>query len=260
MTSDPARVDFSRLYAELGIAPAAGLDALKRAYRRRVAQLHPDRPAEGPRDPSRLIALNLGYAAVLDFHRRQGRLPGEPVRLPEPVTAAAPRRDSRAEPREASPDRVPRAGLPMRQPAAAPLRRSAPSIKVLAVPVVLAIAAIWHWFPEAGPRPATATGTAPSVPATTRPAAGHVQLGMDRGTVARLLGEPVARDGTDRHWVYGPSWLLFECDRLVDWYSSPLRPLRVGSRRPGQEERAAHASRGTCIEPHAGLAGSAKGD
>src|SRR5690606_12926058 len=68
--------DFTRLYAQLRVAPGCGLAAFKQAYRRRVADLHPDRPAVRPRDPDVLKALNLGYAAALDFHRAHGRLPG----------------------------------------------------------------------------------------------------------------------------------------------------------------------------------------
>jgi hypothetical protein len=27
-------------------------------------------------------------------------------------------------------------------------------------------------------------------------------------------------------WSYGPSWVEFRCEKVVGWYSSPLRPLR----------------------------------
>lgn len=69
--------DFLLLYDELGLAPGVSdLDALKRAYRRRVSQLHPDRPGVANGDDSdRLQRLNRLYGAALAFEQRYGRLP-----------------------------------------------------------------------------------------------------------------------------------------------------------------------------------------
>lgn len=82
--------DFLTLYDELGLAPGiSDLDALKQAYRRRVAQLHPDRQgAQG--DPVRLQRLNRMYSAAIAFEQRYGRLPAAAVtsRRPEPVMRA----------------------------------------------------------------------------------------------------------------------------------------------------------------------------
>lgn len=69
--------DFLLLYDELGLAPGVSdLGALKQAYRRRVAQLHPDRQRPGDEgDPERLQRLNRLYSAALAFEQRYGRLP-----------------------------------------------------------------------------------------------------------------------------------------------------------------------------------------
>lgn len=78
--------DFLTLYDELGLAPGVSdLDALKQAYRRRVAQLHPDRRGSDG-DPERLQRLNRLYGAALAFEQRYGRLPAAAVtsRRPEP--------------------------------------------------------------------------------------------------------------------------------------------------------------------------------
>ena len=68
--------DFLVLYEELGLSPGiSDLDAFKQAYRRRVAQLHPDRQAVGHADTDRLQRLTRLYGAALAFEQRYGRLP-----------------------------------------------------------------------------------------------------------------------------------------------------------------------------------------
>ena len=53
--------------------------------------------------------------------------------------------------------------------------------------------------------------------------------GMGKDTVRDILGEPL--DMHALRWSYGPSWVEFRCDKVVDWYSSPLRPLRISAAR-----------------------------
>lgn len=231
MSRSGAGVDFTRLYAELGVAPEAGLDAFRRAYRRRVAELHPDRPARAPRDPALLVMLNRGYESVLAFHRGHGRIPGQSV----------------ASGRERARTRAPSApGTVVARGEAVP--RRTPRIRVLLLPVLLVIAAIWHWLPE-GPAPTATAGLAPAAQLRASAAGpARIQLGMDRATVARLLGEPVARDDADARWIYGPSWLRFECGRLADWYGSRLRPLGHAPHRPTAAERTRHPPGPACPE------------
>ena len=73
--------DFSLLYSQLGLEPGCSLEDLKRAYRVRVAELHPDR--HGDNDASseahlaELTELTALYSEAVRFHRIHGRLPGE---------------------------------------------------------------------------------------------------------------------------------------------------------------------------------------
>jgi hypothetical protein len=242
--------DFARIYSELGVSPLSGLDAFKQAYRRRVAELHPDRPATGPRDPDRLIALNLGYAAALEFHRAHGRLPGAP-----PLQAGG----DHGEPGVLDGHHRRDASMPSR---AAP--GSAAWTRIL-LPVLIVFAASWYWVSEFEPGPAA---TAPEAAATTAPAEAvpdiRLELGMDPRTVAAVLGEPVARNTNGSHWIYGPSWVRFECGRLSDWYSAPLHPLHVATQRPEPETRhdrarsAAGGRRRACLDPAHGSPGGAQ--
>lgn len=79
--------DFLTLYDELGLAPGiSDLDILKQAYRRRVAQLHPDRQGVDG-DPVRLQRLNRLYGAALAFEHRYGRLPAAAVNSRRPESS-----------------------------------------------------------------------------------------------------------------------------------------------------------------------------
>lgn len=69
--------DLDSIYVELDLRPGCSLEEFKHAYRRRVAELHPDRPgARSAQDQAVLRDLIRVYTAVTRFHRRYGRMPG----------------------------------------------------------------------------------------------------------------------------------------------------------------------------------------
>lgn len=77
-------LDFSHLYSLLDLEPDCSLEELKLAYRKRVAELHPDRQALRPDGSDegtgsagiQLAALTPLYRRALRFHELHGRLPG----------------------------------------------------------------------------------------------------------------------------------------------------------------------------------------
>lgn len=71
--------DFSLLYSELGLPPDCSLEQFQSAYRRRIAELHPDKAGHATRTQEAqdaLPALISTYVAVNRFYRRYGRMPG----------------------------------------------------------------------------------------------------------------------------------------------------------------------------------------
>jgi hypothetical protein len=52
-----------------------------------------------------------------------------------------------------------------------------------------------------------------------------LHTGMSADGVRELEGEPLAVHGD--LWEYGPSWIRFDHDAVVEWHSSPLRPLHT---------------------------------
>ena len=71
--------DFSLLYADLNLPPDCSLEEFNCAYRRRVAELHPDRKVGDPPSPesqAELAALISTHVAVNRFYSRHGRMPG----------------------------------------------------------------------------------------------------------------------------------------------------------------------------------------
>lgn len=102
-------LDFSQLYALLKLEPGCSLEELKHAYRKRVAELHPDRHAShqaGREAGNRQLAtLTPLYRMALQFHDDHGRLPGSArvnapgaVARPAMRAVARPPREARREP------------------------------------------------------------------------------------------------------------------------------------------------------------------
>src|SRR5690606_29581359 len=208
------QTDFMVLYCELGIEPDCSMDGLRLAYRRRVADLHPDRGGEAGGDE--LKALNKRYAAAMEFHRHHGRLPGAAAPAP------ALRRPAYAEPTRPA---VGEEEEPPRE------RRRRSKFVVCGMVVVAAIAAWWLTRTDAS-LPEFVDGVAGNQREIRPSAAIALRQGMHAREVRALLGDPVHRALGGTHWEYGPSWVRFACGEVIDWYSSPLRPLRASRSRP----------------------------
>lgn len=208
--------DFSLLYRKLGVQPDCSLDEFKRSYRRRVAELHPDRQSGSEDDDAQqelgqLIQL---YKQALRFHQTHGRLPGGAVskdgRLFTVRTIAEPQ-----------------ASLPSPSRAAAGgNHRPAHRGWLLAGLAALAIGLVWSvedGVPDGDTNGAGTPLATPKAPGPTRPV--HLVAGMTPADVLAVQGRPTMQ--TDTVWEYGPSWVRFEDNRLVEWYNSPLYPLKT---------------------------------
>lgn len=217
MTTEP--IDFIALYHELGVDPDGSVDSLRKAYRRRVADLHPDRVGVAGEDG--LKSLNLRYAAALDFHRHYGRLPG-------------------ASPSRGAPRPHARPHLPPHWIEDAPLagkEARGPSRIVVYGILLLAALAVWRLtLTDAGAPGVHAVGVAGNEREKVATTAIALRHGMPAREVVAMLGEPISRELADTRWVYGPSWVRFECEEVVDWYSSPLKPLKASRSRPPEDE------------------------
>lgn len=211
--------DFLALYRQLGLSPGCKLADFKQAYRRHVSILHPDRnDAAEPEDHERFGHLVAQYSAAMDFHRRHGRLPGAPVGARQAPDAPS------SEPAAPSP-------LPPRRERVT----HTPRPMLLAIAAVAMIALIAWVVGPIDPTPGADGATPEPVAADNEPVvqAPQISVGMTREDVRAIEGEPTAVHG-DR-WEYGPSWVRFEREVLVDWYSSPFRSLKASSTRPHGE-------------------------
>jgi len=109
--------DLTSLYTELGLRPDCSLAELQLAYRRKIAELHPDGGQHAQLTPEagialrRLIAL---YTTAIRFHRRYGRLPGASPRtsgLREPALPVVARAYVEHLPVPTPPPQAPRARI-----------------------------------------------------------------------------------------------------------------------------------------------------
>lgn len=218
--------DFLDLYRSLGLKPGCGLAEFKQAYRRRVAVLHPDRRPAGAHQAiaaERLQRLTALYGEAMEFQRRHGRLPGA-----------------------AAPARAPTVGATGGPSPAAPtdLRQPSRSRALILLAVLLVALLLWFGLPQSPQEtpdntpppalPAERHVASPSTPTADSGDPEHSEV-LERGMRAKVVrlieGEPMMTNG--EFWEYGPSWIRFEHGRVVDWYSSPLRPLKLATtRRP----------------------------
>lgn len=214
--------DYSHLYLELDLQPSCGIDELRQAYRRHVANRHPDRSDAGAQDSGRLPlpVINALYHEALRFHLRYGRLPG----------ASQPRAPAAAGP--ASPDAP---GVPGGEGDVDTAAASRLWWWLLLVAAIVAGSMLFgsRDTSSTGPGALSAAPVPDSPDAPLQAMPDSLALGMDIDTVLAIQGEPVHRN--DGHWDYGPSWLRFERGKLVDWYSSRLSPLRTATTSPPPE-------------------------
>lgn len=221
-------IDFIALYRALGCRPECTPEELKRAYRRRVSELHPDRTGDGTESEEALKLLNLGYAAALEFHRSHGRFPAA---APSPRGGSGSATHTR---------RTHLENIPLRHDAGEeePVHRSSLWLRLLLLGVLAAFIvsqvatcdgsdALASVGEAQGAVDARAVGVG---------AHGHLQLGMLPGEVLSLLGAPAETTEGGGLWVYGPSWVRVTCGQVVDWYSSPLRTLAASRAHPGPDD------------------------
>lgn len=231
--------DFLDLYRQLDLSPGCGMPELKQAYRRRVATLHPDRQPNRAADANaseRLQRLTAQYGAAMEFHRRHGRLPGAPVARSTQGRAANDAATPVADP-FATPRATPlRADVPFH---AAPLgtgSKRGPRARLAALLVVVALGVLaWSMYSMSARTGAGGNSDDAAQPADVGAIAHDdavdapaLRLGMSPGEVRAVEGDPVSTHGD--LWEYGPSWVRFEHDQVVDWHSSPLRALHTGGK------------------------------
>ncbi|MEQ1512399.1 MAG: J domain-containing protein [Lysobacteraceae bacterium] len=230
--------DFGALYRELGIDSTCSLAELRGAWRRRVSKLHPDQGGSAE-NTGQLQQLNRLYDAALDFHAHYRRMPGAMPVGQLPLESPATDVDN--------PSFSPSSG-------GDPPRNELPAsgfgrISRYFVAVSLIAIAVLGWRvvenkPDIGRNRAAGSGAGLVAAIETSDDSGKqpariaakplatmqaIAPGMGKNTVRDILGEPL--DMHALRWSYGPSWVEFRCDKVVDWYSSPLRPLRVSAAR-----------------------------
>lgn len=215
--------DFLDLYRILGLQPGCGLDEFKRAYRRRVSVLHPDRRHNDPGNTiasERLQQLTAMYGMAMEFQREHGRLPGAPQV----------RTSTQASPTSSSPA--------ARQTTVRSTQRRSVRWWLFVPAAAIVVWLLWPGQHHSATSPSTAELAHPAVrqsSSVTAVATSPLSLGMDAATVRASEGEPTLTVNNER-WEYGPSWIRFERGKVVDWYSSPLYPLHTTTRSPSPGE------------------------
>jgi hypothetical protein len=233
--------DFIAFYRELGIAPECTPEELKRAYRRRVSGLHPDRVGDRGGGEEALKSLNLGYAAALEFHRTHGRFPGAASNRSAPSASRSMVRESH---RDRTVDTAGDDDAPRH-----------PRWLLLALVLLLVILVASQLMDSdatsdagEGTAPAAFAG-APTHGVERKAPLASLQVGMLPGEVLALVGAPMETHDDGRHWLYGPSWVRVVCGQLTDWYSSPLKPLAGSRTRPGLADvRDDYRPKAHCVE------------
>lgn len=217
--------DFAALYRELDVDPGCTPSELRRAWRRRVAKLHPDLGGDAE-DTGRLQQLNRLYDAAVDFHAHYGRMPGAPPPGQLPIATERTPRATAWRRADIEHHETPAAGFGR-------IARYFTAVSLLAVIVLTWRVAYRKDGLEADVQPSTGAGSDSDRgfpvedAAKAVPVAQAIAPGMGKNTVRDILGEPL--DMHALRWNYGPSWVEFRCDEVVGWYSSPLRPLPVST-------------------------------
>ncbi len=217
------KADFSQLYSRLDLHPGCTLAEFRHAYRQRIGELHPDRGAD-PRHHDELSDLLRLYTTAIRFHRRHGRLPGAPSRH---AARHATRTPSHSNQNHARARVEPTTSTPPKWPVA---------FSAVLVSVMIALAFSWDWQVDSAVKANagnvasttassfTPVGTIDALePDVARPQ--RLESGMSPSSVLAIQGKPLAVNGN--RWDYGPSWIRFEENRLVDWHNSPLHPLKI---------------------------------
>ncbi len=233
--------DFSLLYFQLDLEPGCSLEELKRAYRVRVAELHPDR--HGDRTDSNqgleaLTELTSLYSKAIRFHRIHGRLPGAAPKAggehtSHTVHPAQPRHAGRGS-HDATPT-SPRvtASRPIGRSDPAP-NRTTPTLAIVTILVLVIVMLALHWSESGLEQKAENSLHAQEAEQSYDAQEPRLELGMEEGAVFAIQGAPVVvQDGI---WNYGSSWVRFEDGHLVDWSSVPPNQLRTPTPRPVSEE------------------------